>query len=326
MGESSALTVALGREPPDKQGQVTSKGRGAFVDPAAKPDRFGNTTYVCGRWLFDVFKEAGAMRDWPAFAYIDGRRGFGAISVANARTGTDQIAVWKPDSAMGQRRQESVAISPADLDPFQRISIGGRFKVRGGGHGSGFDIRMPHAHEFLEFFAERWPLHTTHTTDFATLEYAVALGLLAVHGKLLAKHLPTVPPLVITATDAAFLKAYLYPSSAYRQVWLTNAVRSYLDGDADAVRRWDALIAAARPHLSRDTGVRTQRCLLALNLTGFQFPDIHAYRNDLNVLFGYPVEAQVDLERQGFFREEVLTYAELITEMVVSRTQRAPIG
>lgn len=327
MGESSALTVTPGREPPDKTRSGHQEDGGVFVDPAAKPDRFGNTTYVCGRWLFDVFEEAGAMRDWPAFAYIDGRRDFGVISVANARTGADQIAVWKPDTMMGQRRHESVAISPADLNPFQRISIGGRFKVGGGRHGSGFDIRMPHAHEYLAFFAERWLFHTHHAIDFAGTEHTVAMGLLAVHGKLIAQHLPAVPPRVVGAADAVFLKSRLYPSSPYRRVWLTDAVRTYQTGDAAAVARWDSLIAAAHRHLrDRDTAVRTQRCLLALNLLGFRFADIHTYRDDLHRHLGYPVDDQVGLERQEFFREEVLTYAELITEMVVPGTQRAPVG
>jgi hypothetical protein len=264
------------------------------------------------------------MRDWPAFAYIDGRREFGSISVANAHTGSAQIAVWKPNTEKGKRRWESVAISPGDLGPFQRISIGGRFKVRGGSHGAGFDLRMPHAHEFLEFFAARWPIHKTHTTDFAALEYRTALGILAVHGKLLAKHLPTVPPLVVTATDTAFLKPWLHPSSPYRNVWLTHAAHAYHTGDAEPLSRWNNLIRIARPELrNRDVAVRTQRCFLALNLAGFKFPDIHAYREDLNTHFGYPVDAQIDLERQDFFQEEVLAYAELITQMVTSRVQDA---
>lgn len=268
------------------------------------------------------------MRDWPAFAYIDRRREFGSISVANAHTGSDQIAMWKPDTEKGRRRWETVAISPGDLNPFQRISVGGRFKVRGGVHGGGFDIRMPRAHEFLEFFADRWPLHSIHTTDFRTLEYRVALGLLAVHGRLIAEHLPTAPPLVVTATDAAFLKPWLHSSSPYRDVWLTHAVHAYHTAAAESVCRWDDLIAAAQVHLhNRDLAVRAQRCLLALNLTGFQFPDIHAYRVDLNTTFGYPVDAQIDLERQDFFQEEVVTYAELLTHMVSSRTRHdAHIG
>lgn len=263
------------------------------------------------------------MRDMPAFAYLDGQREYGVISVANAKTGADQIAVWKPDTVMGRRLHESVAISPADLDPFQRVSFGGRFKVRGGRRGNGFDVRMPHAHEFLEFFAERWPFHTEHVTDFATVEYIAALGLVAVHGKLIARHLPAVPPRVVGAADAVFLKSRLYPSSPYRRVWLTDAVRAYLIGDPNAVQRWDDRILAARGYLrDRDTAVRTQRCLLALNLLGFQFADIHTYRSDLQHQLGYPVDDQVDLEREEFFTEEVLSHAELITDLAVGTARQ----
>jgi hypothetical protein len=294
------------------------------VNDVSHQHSYGSGTRWVGRWFYDVFREAGAVRDFKAVCDFGRGREPGLMSVANAKSGVAQLAVWKPDTERGVRRWEAVAISPADLNPFQRVSVAGRVKVRGGLSGSGFDVRMWRGQEFLGFFASRWPLRSEHTVDLERMEYEIATGLAGLYGYLLARYLPGLPVPVVGAVDLIFLKSCLHPASEYVSIRLVDVVAVYWGGPVSEREGWQARIQPAVALLKgEDKGAahQLQRCFLALGMLGFTVNDPAAFRREMFELFRYSPVAQVELEDEAFFREEARTWAEMIN-LYASQTAR----
>lgn len=299
------------------------------MNGSSQQPSYGRGTRPVGRWFFDIFQEAGAVRDIRAVCDFGRGREQGLMSVANAKTGVAQVAVWKPSTDRGLGRWEAVAISPADLNPFQRVSVAGRFKVCGGLSSGGFDVRMWRGQEFLGFFAARWPLHTDHAVDLAKLEYDVATGLASLYGYLLARYLPGLPAPVVSAVDLIFLKSRLHPASDYVSISLADVLAVYSGGSVTERQVWQARMGpAVALFKDRDTGAayQLQRCFLALGMLGFAVNDPGAFRREMFEMFRYTPVEQVHVGEEAFFRDEARAWAETINLYATRMAGRTSSG
>lgn len=144
--------------------------------------------------------------------------------------------------------------------------------------------------------------------NFAHMDYTYSLGVLSVWSKIIATHLPPLPPVILYAIDKGLLKSRLCQASKYAKTSLGDTVDIYRSGSPEQIAGWEALIKPAATMLGpseHEVGVRIQRTVLALNTAGFRVQDVDAFRSDLADLLGYSVRQQLETEGYEHLQSEI---------------------